>query len=325
MEREIILNILKFYGIKEYKDVKEIDTSIDDKDRRINIILDHKYVLRLNTNTLTEEYIDSIDRLALRYINIGIKAPRIIKRFDGLYITKYKDYYCYISEYLDYKSLSEIEYNEAIHEEVLSSIGRFAKAYSNYDLVPWNSMWSIIDLSILDTTIDEKEENIILLANKLSSIGEEELSIKVKEFNTHLRDQIKKVYKKLPRCVIQGDLNNSNILVSNNHFIGLIDFNLSGSEVNINSFCNETNEQLDEEDFYNLDVESYYKKWEELQNKALDIILTEYELNDLERDTIYYYRKICQIAMYPNVTMFIYFLDMDKNKTLSLIKRIMKL
>jgi hypothetical protein len=80
----------------------------------------------MNTNKLEEEYIDSIDRLFLRYIETKIMTPRIIKRMDGKYITIYSKYYCYISEYLDYPLLSdEINY-DSLHKEVLSSIGKFA-------------------------------------------------------------------------------------------------------------------------------------------------------------------------------------------------------
>jgi aminoglycoside phosphotransferase len=138
-----------------------------------------------------------------------------------------------------------------------------------------------------------------------------------------LRERIKEVYKELPRCVIQGDLNQSNILVFQDHFYGLIDFNLSGTEVNINAFCNETNEQL-EEDFIHLDTNEYYKKWTLNQEEALDIILKEYELNTLEKNTIYYYRKICQLSMYPNVMAYIYYLDKDLNKAIELLNLIIE-
>ena len=324
MDKSIILNILHFYGIDGYKEITEIDSSKDEKDIRLNIIIDKKYVLRMNTNKLEEDYIDSIDRLSLRYIETKIITPRIIKRMDGKYITKYSKYYCYISEYLDYPLLSdEINY-DSIHKEVLSSIGKFAKKYSNYDLVKWNSMWSIIDLSPLDNEMDEKEENIILLTNKLESIGLMELKEDILKYNSYLRERIKEVYKELPRCVIQGDLNPSNILVFQDHFYGLIDFNLSGTEVNINAFCNETNEQLEEEDFIHLDAKEYYKKWTLKQEEALNIILKEYELNTLEKNTIYYYRKICQISMYPNVMAYIYYLDKDLNKAIELLNLIIE-
>ena len=55
----------------------------------------------------------------------------------------------------------------------------------------------------------------------------------------------------------QGDLNNSNILIKDNHFYGLIDFNLSGTEVNINCFLAETNRGFDEEDLNKYSLKRY--------------------------------------------------------------------
>jgi hypothetical protein len=66
-------------------------------------------------------------------------------------------------------------------------------------------MRSIIDLSPLDNEMDEKEENLILLSNKLESIGLMELKEDILKYNSYLRERIKEVYKELPRCVIQGD------------------------------------------------------------------------------------------------------------------------
>lgn len=37
------------------------------------------------------------------------------------------------------------------------------------------------------------------------------------------------------------------------------------------------------------------------KQEALDIILTEYTLNEPEKEAIGYYRSICRISMYPNV------------------------
>ncbi len=71
-------------------------------------------------------------------------------------------------------------------------------------------------------------------------------------------------------------------------------------------------------------MNEYYKKWTLKQEEALNIILKEYELNTLEKNTIYYYRKICQLSMYPNVMAYIYYLDKDLNKAIELLNLIIE-
>jgi len=71
----------------------------------------------------------------------------------------------------------------------------------------------------------------------------------------------------------QGDLNSSNELHQDGHFVGLIDFNLSGTDVNINVFVNETNCFPEEEDFDRLSVEQIVDKMETEQADMLSVIV----------------------------------------------------
>ena len=50
----------------------------------------------------------------------------------------------------------------------IESIGRLSAEYSDMDLQPVNSMWSIIDPAPLDVDVDEKQENINDLVETLS-------------------------------------------------------------------------------------------------------------------------------------------------------------
>ena len=132
----------------------------------------------------------------------------------------------------------------------------------------------------------------------------------------------KAIYKDLPRCVIQGDLNPSNILIEDGHFVGLIDFNLAGTEVNVNHFCCETNGEIYEADFANKNADEIYENWVREQGELLDVILSEYQLNELENTAIDEYRRICRISMYPNVMSFIEYLKRDKEKMIKILRRI---
>ena len=108
MDKQEILSIIKNYGINDYDEKKEIDTSNGD-DYRLNIILDKKYVLRINGDAITEDRLASIDRLAERYREMGLLAPKLYKTGAGKYISKHNQYVCYISEYIDLQSLEEKE------------------------------------------------------------------------------------------------------------------------------------------------------------------------------------------------------------------------
>ncbi len=324
MENKDIIDILKEYGIDGFSEKKEVDSTNGD-DYRLNIIIDKKYVLRINNAVMTEERLASIERLVERYRSIGVLAPHLFKNREGNYLTVHGDHVCYVSEYLDYPLWEEKENEtdaETIRKEVLHSIGKLAKRFSNEDLSDVMSMWSIIDLAPLDVDVDEKQENLDLLVEKLNESGEQELAHEVEAINDSVRRRIKAIYKDLPRCVIQGDLNASNILIDDGHFVGLIDFNMAGTEVNVNHFCCETNGEISEEAFAKKDSDEIYETWKIEQQEMLDVILSEYQLNDLEKKAIEDYRRICRISMYPNVMSFIEYLKRDKEKMIKILRRI---
>lgn len=325
MERIELQKLLNKYNINNFSSYTEVDSS-KLGDYRLNIIIDNRYVLRINDPVITEERLSSISRLCERYRDIGIMTPLIYRNDQGRFITEYGERICYLSDYLDYPLQSELDScNETqIQNEVLRSVGVFSAKYSGVDLSPVNSMWSIIDLAPLDADVDEHQENLDTLVDGLKKLGETDLAKKVIMFNEEKRANIKSVYKDLPRCVIQGDLNPTNILVKDNHFVGLIDFNLAGTEVNVNHFCNETNEGFDEDGFSTKTAEALYCEWTDLQNKKLEIILSEYSLNELEKIIIDDYRSICLISQYPNVMSYLHFLKIDKEKTAKLIELILE-
>ncbi|MDE6656597.1 MAG: phosphotransferase [Anaeroplasmataceae bacterium] len=326
MTKQEILEILKLYNIHSLSRYKELETTNGD-DYRLNIFIDNHYVLRINGSSMTEERLSSISRVCERYRKIGVLTPRIFLSLEGTYLTKYNSYVCYLSDYLDYKTEEELE-NECNHaqikKEVLKSIGKLSRQYSNVDLSNINSMWSIIDLAPLDIDIDEKQENLNTLISTLEDCGEIDIANKLTLFNQTNREAIQKVYKKLPRCVIQGDLNWSNILVEDNHFKGLIDFNMSGTEVNINHFCAETNREISIEEFKKYSAPELYKMVIKEQNENLDVIFEEYLMNDLEKATLENYRNIVLISQYPNVMEYLEFLEADRNKFIEFINLILQ-
>jgi hypothetical protein len=133
MERTELLKYLDYYEITSLTSYKVID-STNGADFRLNIIIDKKYVLRINTNIMTEERLESIDRLCERYCSIGIKTPKLYKNKNGNYITCLDGKNCYLSEYIDISTEDECDCDhKQIRKEVLKSIGVFSKRYSGFD------------------------------------------------------------------------------------------------------------------------------------------------------------------------------------------------
>ena len=322
MDVQELLNRFVDHEVKSYR---VVDSS-QNGDYRLNLIIDNRYVLRINDPVVTEQRLSEIDGLVRKYNDCGIKAPCLIRNKEGRYLSEYGDRVCYVSEYLDYPTLSQCGYeiHKEVYDEVFRFIGLFAQKYKDKDLMSINSMWSLIDLAPLDNEIDEKQENLDNLIYYLKRKGYRELTDSISKFNNSRRERIIKVYKKLPRCSIQGDLNWSNILVDNSHFIGLIDFNMAGTEVNINQFVCETNYFLDETEFNNMSAAELYEHVIKTQDERLALILENYQPNELEKSVIEDYRSISLISRFPNVCFYKWAFKEDAEKAEQFIELILR-
>ncbi len=340
MEEKEIIAILREYGVNKVDEIKRIDSSRGEKDIRLNYIVDKKYVLRINSaGAMTEERLQELERLIERYKSIGVSCPRFLEAApDGaqaaqiqnaadhaVYSLQRDGMIVYLSEYMDYPLAEDVKPGAEFREKVVAHLGVLAKKYSGYDLMRTNSMWSLIDLAPLDTDVDEKQENLDSLVRALEKAGESKLARQAVSFNDANREKIKRVYKRLPRCVYQGDLNDTNILVENGEFKGLIDFNLAGTEVNINCFVNET-ASLCEKDFKQYPGGEIYERMLERQDRLLETIFQNYKMNRDEEEVIENYRNICLIAQWPNVCFYKYALETgeDREKVLEVISRILQ-
>lgn len=322
MDKETLLSLLRPYGVESLGEWREIDSTCEG-DYRLNVIADRRYVLRINDPVITEERLAAIDRLAGRYRAIGVAAPRLYRTAAGTYRLPCGERVCYLSEYLPEQTLEEAgdSVDKAqVRREVLQSVGRLSREFTGQDLSAVYSMWTILDLAPLDKGIDEKQENLNDLVAALDAAGMGSLARQVNAFNEEVRGRIRAVYKHLPRCVIQGDLNDQNILVRNGHFFGLIDFNMAGTEVNVNHFCAETNDGISDEDFSAYPARQLYTQWCARQAEQLQIIAQEYSLNELEKAALPDYRAIARISQYPNVCSYRRFLQQDAAKAARLIE-----
>lgn len=193
-------------------------------------------------------------------------------------------------------------------ERVLPFLGKLVSRYSGVDLSETYSMWSIIDLAPFDNEIDEKQENINVLCEALEQGASENhvLAERIRFLNEKARGHIKEFFNRLPRCVFQGDLNPTNILVDeDNDFKGIIDFNMCGTEVNVNCFLNESMYFLEKEEFAVCSPSELASKIAKVQDRLMEKILEHYELNEAERAVYEDYRFVINVGFYPNVMLMV--------------------
>lgn len=320
MDNNLITDICKHYGVNSELIGDVIDSSHGEADIRYNYVINNKLVLKICTSkVISEVYLQGIKRLVARYRDLGVYCPDLIVNRNNELLTSIEYdgqvYNCYIEEFAPYDFAQDDDMLYESKKEMLVHVGKLATKYSGMDLVPFNSMWSIIDLSPYDDqAVDEKQENLDLLIESLIKHGYLEEANMLSDRNNEARSNISIVLNKLPRCVYQGDLNPSNILVDNDrHFVGIIDFNMYGTEVNINCFLNECMYYLKEEDFEQLQVDEIINKMNSIQNELLQSILEYYELNELEKKVFKDYKRIIDISFYPNVMLWIKLLDENRH------------
>lgn len=312
-----IQTILSHFGLSVQRITNFYDTSHNDEDKRLNYILDDKYVLKINSlAAMWEGRLQEIRRLIARYRSIGVYCPDFIPALDGSLSYAWqkdgREYTCFVEEYAIYPVLGWDA--EPDRKEVVAHLGILAAKYTGLDLSETKSMWSMIDLAPLDVDIDEKQENTNALIHALRKNGYGNLANRVESFNAMLRERIMAVFRKLPRCVYQGDLNSTNELHKDGHFAGLIDFNMAGTDVNINVFLNETNWFPEETEFDALSVPEIIAKQDSEQAETLSVILQHYTLNDDEKYALPYFKRIVDMFQYPDVCLMAAWLASDTRR-----------
>ena len=305
------------------------DTSHGDTDVRWNYVLDDNFVLKINSErAIWEERLQEISRLIERYRSIGVYAPRLIPTLAGPLSCRWKyaeaELVCFVEEYARYPVYSDYQMQD--RREVVEHLGILAANYSGVDLSDIRSMWSIIDLAPLDVDIDEKQENTNMLVAALEDNGYPELASRADGLNRELRREILPDFDALPRCVFQGDLNTTNELHNDGHFVGLIDFNMAGTDVNINVFANETGWFPETNEFDYLTVPEILDKMESVQSDELEVIFKHYTMNGTEKRLFPCYNRITELFQYPNVCMMVKWLkdEARREKCAALIRALIE-
>ncbi len=260
---EDIKKILSVYGIDFYSSCREIDSSRDAEDVRLNYIIDKKYVLRYNTSdVMGEGRIREINDLAKRYLAEGVKCPKYIPTLSGDFVLRRGRFYCYLSEYLDYALASEAE-----------------------------------------------------LLDSIRAAGGQVLAEKLADKNSAVRGELLGFYAGLPRCVFQGDENFSNVLVDGSgHFTGLIDFNMSGTDVIVNYLSNMVGFEVEEEDFLHQEPEAVLERLVAGHKEKMRHLFEKYHADETERRAAALYAYIVLICAFPNTESYRYCLKQDATK-----------
>ena len=93
-----------------------------------------------------------------------------------------------------------------------------------------------------------------------------------------------------------------------------LDFNLSGTDVNINVFTNETNCFPEEEGFDALSPEQIVDKMAAEQEALLSVIFRHYRMVPAEEYALPFYLRIADLFQWPNVCAMIKWLKEDTRR-----------
>lgn len=328
-----IYEMCKIYDIKCENVSEVIDTSKDAEDLRYNYFINNQYVLKISSAvTVNEKFLKNAQDLILRYKKTGVYCPEIkqtkYNTFLGEYVKNDISFVYYMEEKSKYNVKEEKEHIDYIFKkQMLGHLGKLASEYVNVDLIETKSMWSLIELSPYDKEIDEKQDNFNELIPCLKAINQKKLAEELSELNNRSRKKIKEYMKRLPRCVFQGDLNDSNILVDKQgKFQGLIDFNMYGTEININCFLNESMYYITQDDFEKLTGVEILNKVIRVQEDLLTAITSQYHLNQEEEKAKHYYNDIIYTSFWPNVVLMIQLINENRyvDKIIEFLSEVLK-
>lgn len=305
---EGLCSLLALYGVSDAVAVGLLDTSHGADDIRWNYIIDKQYVLRLtNAPEMTEERLDDLNRLIGRYADFGLRCPAFLPGTDGRFFHSWQGLQAYLSEYIDLPTADKAdlsqEEKDALRGEVILSIARFMERYKGVDLSPTMGMYSLFDLCPYDVPlgIDEKQQNFNDLCAAFRKAGEESLAQKLTMKNESVRAQLLSTYRDLPRCVTQADEGFTNVLLDGEkHLAGLIDFNLSGTDVCVNLIANNAILDLDDLGDKPFDPADALEQLLVGFRRNAARMLEAYRASKMERDALVGYAWIALVSQYPN-------------------------
>ncbi len=305
-----INEIARLYNTSAISDVKEIDSSRGDLDKRYTFLLTfndgQQLAIKACRNSFTgREKIAGWKKLCKAYLDLGIYCPQIITSVQGneseIIIAEDQEYHVYAEEIKKYKAYNELDSKpdfKNLKGSIVESVGKIA---ADCDVIlPWPSVYCVYDTFCAEDKVDENYENAEAFCNKIKNQFKEysEYADAIWELFLIKRNAFEPVYRKLPKASFQSDLNSTNILVDENqNFTGLIDFNLSGSIAvlcyiilcEVCGYCLKTSnlEHLTQNDFL--------EKCDDYLYKNIKLMNKHYEFSDYEKEHF----CLCYNTVYP--------------------------
>ena len=239
--------------------VEVIDTSIGKSDFR-NVVIaasgeGEKHVLKIASNDFTfPEKIAMWQRTVEEYRSLGYWCPRITADKQGAFPkVKYRDRECFVfaEEYSKYRTLGKPDRKagagdvpDEVFDRYLPDIwGMTAKiAAKRLDYTDYPSAYCLFETFCPSDKTDEVLENALIWKELADSLPDEfaEQAKRIWRLWSENRENLKRLYRKLPTSVFQADLNPSNLLIDEEgKFVGVLDFNLCGKDVFLNYLMRE--------------------------------------------------------------------------------------
>lgn len=238
-----IAPIAALFSSGSFTVLKEEEHSRGEMDRRYIYLLEFtdgaRMAIKIYRNSFTDaRRVAAWAQLTDKYRSLGIWCPRFLPSLGGniaesVLIDGLEHIAC-AEEMIAYPTYHDLEEKPdwfSIKRAAVEAIGKVAAAPD----VPmsWPSAFCVFETFQVEDKTDENYEHAQTVTEKIAKdfpqyAGEAREIFAIYERN---RQELEPLYSRLPRVSLQGDLNDSNILIDGGRFAGLIDFNLAGSEV----------------------------------------------------------------------------------------------
>ncbi|MDR2360594.1 MAG: GNAT family N-acetyltransferase [Oscillospiraceae bacterium] len=228
-----IAEALKLYGNCDAYEVS--DNTGGPSDNRYTMFADFadggKIVVKAARNGFTTpERVAGWAELTEHYNSLGIYAPNFVRNIHGEYSAVVGDYVIYAEELAKFETDMSFDYDVSA-EARLTTLGKVA-ANPLTPPLPWSSPYAMYDKFDDSDEYPELYDNALNTIRKIcevSPIYADRATTILSDYE-RLRAEFEPVYRSLPKASFQADMNKSNLLFDNGAFVGLMDFNLSGTD-----------------------------------------------------------------------------------------------
>ncbi len=252
-----IIPIIRMFYDSELVSCETINTSHGSKDFREVVIAElssgETVVIKLADNSFTSpDRIKMWQRTVAEYRSLGYYCPAILTDKNGSFPTvSYRGRRCiaYAEEYspyrpAEYRVTNDSEENKVSSDKYLDEawIMTTKIASKHFSYTEYPSCYCLFEKFCADDKYDEVLEDALEWKTNADALPDEfqPQILRIWQLWWENRNKLEPLYKQLPSSVFQADLNSTNILVDEDKFVGVFDFNLCGKEVFLNYIFRET-------------------------------------------------------------------------------------